>query len=219
LVALVIARQVGLHPQCPDRWFSGRFGNRFLWFVSFFLVVLPDFGDRSCRLRFSRRLAVLGQLFQFGFEFGLPCRDLLRQFFSCVVAQACEFLDAQRFQIDFCHAGLPFSFGYREGAQATSTTPILSTANTCANRMITILQRPVPIRAPIRFANGDGKRIKKGMGMTEQEDRLARERKEIAARIASFKATQEKFKREREEYYVTTLENARNGSNGKSFWS
>jgi hypothetical protein len=59
----------------------------------------------------------------------------------------------------------------------------------------------------------------KGMGMTEQEDRLARERKEIAARIASFKATQEKFRLEREEYYVTTLENARNGTDGKSFWS
>jgi chorismate mutase len=57
------------------------------------------------------------------------------------------------------------------------------------------------------------------MGMTEREDRLAREREEIAARVASFKATQEKFKREREEYYVTTLENAVNGSDGKSFWS
>jgi hypothetical protein len=57
------------------------------------------------------------------------------------------------------------------------------------------------------------------MVMTEQEDRRARERKEIAARIASFKATQEKFRLEREEYYVTTLENARNGTDGKSFWS
>ena len=46
------------------------------------------------------------------------------------------------------------------------------------------------------------------MGMIEQEDRLALERKEIAARVASFKATQERFKREREEYYETTLENA-----------
>ena len=55
--------------------------------------------------------------------------------------------------------------------------------------------------------------------MTKQEDNLARERKEIAARVASFKATQEKFKREREEYYVTTLENARNGTDGKSSWS
>ncbi|SDS27275.1 hypothetical protein [Bradyrhizobium canariense] len=55
--------------------------------------------------------------------------------------------------------------------------------------------------------------------MTEQKDRLTREREEIAARVASFKATQEKFEREREEYFVTTLENARNGSDGKPFWS
>jgi chorismate mutase len=66
---------------------------------------------------------------------------------------------------------------------------------------------------------GMGQESRKGMGMTEQEDRLAGERKEIAARIASFKATQEKFKREREEYYVTTLENARSGSDGKPLWS
>jgi hypothetical protein len=45
--------------------------------------------------------------------------------------------------------------------------------------------------------------------MTEQEERLAKERKEIAARVASFRATQEKFEREREEFFVTTLQNAR----------
>ena len=33
--------------------------------------------------------------------------------------------------------------------------------------------------------------------MTEQEERLARERAEIAARVASFKETQQKFERER----------------------
>jgi chorismate mutase len=44
--------------------------------------------------------------------------------------------------------------------------------------------------------------------MTDQ-DNAASERQEIAARVARFKATQEKFKREREEYFVTTLENAR----------
>ena len=38
--------------------------------------------------------------------------------------------------------------------------------------------------------------------MTEQEERLARERAEIAARVASFKETQQKFAREREEYYL-----------------
>jgi hypothetical protein len=47
--------------------------------------------------------------------------------------------------------------------------------------------------------------------MSEKEDRLARAREEIAARVASFKATQEKFERERQEYYATTLGNAWNG--------
>ena len=45
--------------------------------------------------------------------------------------------------------------------------------------------------------------------MTEEEQRKEREREEIAARIAAFRATQEKFKREREEYFVSTLQNAR----------
>ena len=51
--------------------------------------------------------------------------------------------------------------------------------------------------------------------MDERYDRLAREREEIAARVASFKATQEKFKREREEYFTTTLENARFGDSSR----
>jgi hypothetical protein len=55
--------------------------------------------------------------------------------------------------------------------------------------------------------------------MTEQEQRLARARDEIAARVANFKATQEKFEREREEFFVTTLENARNGSDSRTYWS
>jgi chorismate mutase len=55
--------------------------------------------------------------------------------------------------------------------------------------------------------------------MNEQEDRLAREREEIAARVASFKATQQKFAREREEYYATTLGNAWSGFNRPSLWS
>ena len=49
------------------------------------------------------------------------------------------------------------------------------------------------------------------MGMTEREASLAREREEIAARVASFRATQEKFRRAREEYFVTTMESARYG--------
>jgi hypothetical protein len=46
------------------------------------------------------------------------------------------------------------------------------------------------------------------MGMIE--DNVAQEREEIAMRVAIFRATQEKFKREREEYFATTLANARN---------
>ena len=55
--------------------------------------------------------------------------------------------------------------------------------------------------------------------MNEREDRLAREREEIAARVANFKATQQKFEREREEYYATTLGNAWSGFNRPSFWT
>ena len=51
--------------------------------------------------------------------------------------------------------------------------------------------------------------------MTEPQDRLAREREEIATRVANFKATQEKFRREREEYCVTTLEAARHSEHSR----
>ena len=53
--------------------------------------------------------------------------------------------------------------------------------------------------------------------MNEQKDRLRQEREEIAARVASFQATQEKFEREREEYFETTMENARKAGR-PSFW-
>jgi hypothetical protein len=61
--------------------------------------------------------------------------------------------------------------------------------------------------------------------MTKENERLAREREQIAARVAGFKAIQERFKREREEYFVTTLEKALHGDNtrravdGTPFWS
>ena len=51
--------------------------------------------------------------------------------------------------------------------------------------------------------------------MTEKNDGLAREREEIAAHVARFKATQEKFRRERDEYFTTTLENARLGDGSR----
>ena len=53
--------------------------------------------------------------------------------------------------------------------------------------------------------------------MTEREERLARDRAEIAARVASFRETQQRFKREREEYCEKTLAKAVNGS-GLLFW-
>ena len=54
-----------------------------------------------------------------------------------------------------------------------------------------------------------GPESRKGMGMSEQPYDAAREREEIANRVASFKAMQEKFARERDEYFVATRENAR----------
>ena len=45
--------------------------------------------------------------------------------------------------------------------------------------------------------------------MTELQEKLALEREEIAERVALFKATQEKFQRDREKYYAATMEAAR----------
>jgi hypothetical protein len=44
--------------------------------------------------------------------------------------------------------------------------------------------------------------------MDEDKDCASAERKEIAARVATFKATQERFQRERAEYFAATLKNA-----------
>ena len=82
----------------------------------------------------------------------------------------------------------------------------------------TILQRDFRIGAPIASTIGRGSRIR-GVGMTERQERLAKEREEIAMRVANFKATQERFEREREEYFVTTLENARSGFERRPIWS
>jgi hypothetical protein len=57
-----------------------------------------------------------------------------------------------------------------------------------------------------------------GWAMTEKEERLARDRAEIAARVASFRETQQKFERERVAYYETTLANAINGSRRQTSW-
>ena len=63
--------------------------------------------------------------------------------------------------------------------------------------------------AVLEFTSAHILRCSGDFDMTEDEQRKIREREEIAARVAAFRATQEKFKREREEYFVSTLENAR----------
>jgi hypothetical protein len=62
---------------------------------------------------------------------------------------------------------------------------------------------------------------KKGWAMTlkDESEWVAREREEIAARVAIFRATQKKFEREREEYYAATLSNAWDGFNKPTFWN
>ena len=60
--------------------------------------------------------------------------------------------------------------------------------------------------------------------MTEPLDSAALEREEIAIRVANFKATQQKFERERDEFFVTTLRNARHSEDARRaerppFWS
>lgn len=51
--------------------------------------------------------------------------------------------------------------------------------------------------------------------MTELPYSAAAEREEIAARIAHFRATQERFAREREEFFVATLDNARHSHDAR----
>jgi hypothetical protein len=56
------------------------------------------------------------------------------------------------------------------------------------------------------------------MVTTERQDRLAREREEIEARVAKFKATQEKFQREREEFFRQTWRDI-DQAEPQPFWS
>ena len=53
--------------------------------------------------------------------------------------------------------------------------------------------------------------------MTEREERLARERQEISARVARFRITQEKFQRERQEFFDRTWQHIR-GLPSPRFW-
>lgn len=52
--------------------------------------------------------------------------------------------------------------------------------------------------------------------MTDREDNAAREREEIVARVASFRATQQRFERDRQEYYDNTLGNVWSGFQRRS---
>lgn len=66
-----------------------------------------------------------------------------------------------------------------------------------------------------------GRLNKNGDGFVNEKkpDWLAREREEIAARVAHFRATQKRFEQEREEYYAATLSNAWDGFNKPVFWN
>lgn len=75
--------------------------------------------------------------------------------------------------------------------------------------MHVLMRLNVIAAAVLEFSSTHILRCKGDFDMTEDEQRKIREREEIAARVAAFRATQEKFKREREEYFVSTLENAR----------
>src|SRR3989442_14986877 len=94
----------------------------------------------------------------------------------------------------------------------------LSTAFASQRPAITMQQPRFRIHAPFARANDGGARIKTrhGWAMTEKEERLARDRAEIAARGAGIRETQQKFEREGEEYYETTLGKALNRSNRPS---
>jgi hypothetical protein len=54
--------------------------------------------------------------------------------------------------------------------------------------------------------------------MNRQDERRAQERQDIIARVANFRATQEKFERERQEFFATTMQNARKAER-PSYWS
>jgi hypothetical protein len=113
-------------------------------------------------------------------------------------------------------------FGDRFGEQVALSLPgsgagnkhsaRLSTANVCGFLTAGVVYRILATACPNSRLNRDRQWLRntnqKRMGMTKQPDNAAAEREEITARIARFKATQEKFKREREEYFITTMGNA-----------
>ncbi len=53
------------------------------------------------------------------------------------------------------------------------------------------------------------------MARNDKQDRIAKEREEISARVASFRATQERFAREREQYATTAWARAGRNERGE----
>ncbi|MCL2714309.1 MAG: hypothetical protein FWD68_06940 [Alphaproteobacteria bacterium] len=54
--------------------------------------------------------------------------------------------------------------------------------------------------------------MRNGMEMAEKDSCQTSERDEIAARVAAFRDMQEKFQRERDEFFVSTMESTRRPS-------
>jgi len=102
---------------------------------------------------------------------------------------------------------------------------MLSTAfalKRCNHNLATLLPKSRPNRGhqlSLGRLRRQTTRNNKGRMMTEQQqERLARERKIIAERIASFRATQKKFEEERQEYYKNTMSNAWDGFDRPIVW-
>jgi len=58
----------------------------------------------------------------------------------------------------------------------------------------------------------DNQAMRDGTEMAEKDSRQTSERDEIAARVAAFRDTQEKFQRERDEFFVSTMQSTRRPS-------
>jgi hypothetical protein len=80
-----------------------------------------------------------------------------------------------------------------------------------------MLQGGCPIRARIAIAIVSNRNRNEIMKTGEDQRRAVSERDSIAARVANFKATQEKFQREREAYFAATLEKIRRPENALCF--
>lgn len=170
--------------------------------------VIPDLGDERA-LRFLHGLAVFGRAFRVRRGVRRPSRTVCRWHAREVPMRS---KSTSIFAIGASR--LFFATGkVRDRPAEPGLIHRLRFANRRSQSRNAASQFAPQSRPPIIA----GTTLEEGWAMNEQEDRLAREREEIAARVASFKATQQKFEREREEYYATTLGNAWSGFNRPSF--